>query len=130
MLVDDDGLTATPALPMTGTHMNRSQASSLQVRIVVNGVSYDIIADGDTPLLWILRDRLGLTGAKYGCGRGFCGACLVHLNGTPVSSCTIPLRAVGNQRVLTIEGTARTGARMPRRLSSRNSTAQLSVLSR
>lgn len=84
---------------------HRAMTASYQAfRIVVNGDAHTIEADGDTPLLWILRDRLGLTGSKYGCGSGYCGACLVHLNGAPVPSCTLPLSAVGDQAVVTIEG--------------------------
>jgi aerobic-type carbon monoxide dehydrogenase small subunit (CoxS/CutS family) len=73
-------------------------------RLSVNGKSATLEADGDTPLLWILRDELGLTGTKYGCGMGLCGACTVHLDGRAVRSCQTPLRTVGAKRITTIEG--------------------------
>jgi isoquinoline 1-oxidoreductase subunit alpha len=63
-------------------------------------------AAADTPLLWILRDTLGLTGTKYGCGMGLCGACTVHLDGQAVRSCQTPIRAVGTKKITTIEGLA------------------------
>lgn len=70
----------------------------------INGKSYDIDADGETPLLWVIRDRVGLTGTKYGCGGGYCGACVVHLEGRPVRSCSLPLRAAAGKSLTTIEG--------------------------
>ena len=70
----------------------------------VNGKKRVIDADGDTPLLWVVRENLGLTGTKFGCGVGLCGACTVHLEGRPVRSCTVPIRAVSNSRITTIEG--------------------------
>ncbi|MGD2148082.1 MAG: (2Fe-2S)-binding protein, partial [Anaerolineae bacterium] len=75
-----------------------------QLRIVVNGQEHTIDVDPDTPLLWVLRDTLGLTGTKYSCGIGLCGACTVHLDGQPARSCTLPVSNVGDQEVTTIEG--------------------------
>ena len=72
--------------------------------LVVNGAAVTTDADPDTPLLWVLREHLGLTGAKFGCGAGLCGACTVHLDGQPVFSCITPLAAVEDQPVTTIEG--------------------------
>jgi aerobic-type carbon monoxide dehydrogenase small subunit (CoxS/CutS family) len=72
--------------------------------ITVNGNRYDVDAASDTPLLWVLRDHLGLTGTKFGCGAALCGACTVHLDGEPVRSCSLPLDAVGGRRITTIEG--------------------------
>jgi isoquinoline 1-oxidoreductase alpha subunit len=72
--------------------------------ITVNGQPRDVNADPAMPLLWVLREVLGLTGTKYGCGIAQCGACTVHLDGTPVRSCQIPLSAVGSRKVTTIEG--------------------------
>ena len=66
-------------------------------------------ADPDTPLLWILRDRLGLTGTKYGCGVGVCGACTVHLDGEAMPSCQVPVSAAAGKRVTTIEGLSASG---------------------
>jgi isoquinoline 1-oxidoreductase alpha subunit len=74
----------------------------------VNGKIYEIGDDVDpaTPLLWVLRDTLGLVGTKYGCGVGQCSACMVHLNGSPVQSCQIPAQSAAEQRITTIEGLA------------------------
>ena len=71
--------------------------------ITVNGRVHSVDVDDDTPLLWVLRDTLGLTGTKFGCGVAMCGACTVHLDGQPVRSCSIPVSAVAGQ-VTTIEG--------------------------
>ncbi len=71
--------------------------------IHVNGEAKSVSASPDTPLLWVLRDHLHLTGTKFGCGISLCGACTVHVNGEPVRSCTLPLDAVGDQRIETIE---------------------------
>jgi len=70
----------------------------------INGSTYDVEADPQTPLLWVIRDEVGLTGTKYGCGIAQCGACTVHLNGTAVRSCSLPVSAITNQRITTIEG--------------------------
>jgi isoquinoline 1-oxidoreductase subunit alpha len=70
----------------------------------VNGRSVTLDVDSDTPLLWVLRDALGLTGTKYGCGKALCGACTVHLAGDAVRSCITPVSAVGDRKVTTIEG--------------------------
>ena len=74
--------------------------------LMINGQPRPFEADPDTPLLWILRDTLGLLGTKFGCGGGFCGACTVHLDGAPRRACTTRVGAVGAQRVTTIEGLA------------------------
>jgi len=75
-------------------------------KLDVNGSSYDVDAEPDMPLLWVLRDRLGLVGTKYGCGIAQCGACTVHLNGAPVRSCVIRVADVAGQAIRTIEGLA------------------------
>ena len=74
------------------------------IRINVNGKALDLDAAPDTPLLWALRDFAGLTGSKYGCGMGLCGACSVLLDGTAIRSCSLPLSAVGKGKITTIEG--------------------------
>ena len=79
----------------------------------VNGTRHRISADPDMPLLWVIREQLGLTGTKFGCGIAQCGACTVHLDGAPVRSCTTPLRAAEGRSVTTIEGLATNGARHP-----------------
>jgi len=70
----------------------------------VNGTRHQVDVDPDTPLLWVLRDTLRLTGTKYACGVAACGACTVHVNGAPMRSCTTPVSAVAGQRITTIEG--------------------------
>ena len=74
------------------------------VSLNVNGRALQVVAEPDTPLLWVLRDGLGLTGTKYGCGVAQCGACTVHVDGQAVRSCVVPATAVGARQVTTIEG--------------------------
>jgi len=74
------------------------------IRLIVNGVTWDVDADPDTPLLWALRDHLGLTGTKFGCGVALCGACTVHVDGEAMRSCSVPLDTVAGKRITTIEG--------------------------
>ncbi len=77
------------------------------INLTINGEPKSIdVSDGTTPLLWILRDDLGLVGTKYGCGRGLCGACTVHLNGIAMRSCQLPIAALQGQSITTIEGLA------------------------
>jgi isoquinoline 1-oxidoreductase alpha subunit len=78
------------------------------ISLNVNGKRLRADADPDTPLLWVLRDHLNLTGTKYGCGMALCGACTVHLNGEPVRSCTTPVGDVKGRSITTIEGIAAT----------------------
>ncbi|CAN5176050.1 (2Fe-2S)-binding protein [soil metagenome] len=70
----------------------------------INGKATTVDAPGDTPLLWVLRDHVGLTGTKFGCGMALCGACTVHLDGTPVRSCQTPLSVAAGKKITTIEG--------------------------
>jgi isoquinoline 1-oxidoreductase alpha subunit len=74
------------------------------MKLFVNGAAHEVDASAEMPLLWVLRDLLGYTGVKYGCGMAQCGACTVHLDGKAVRSCTLPVSAVGEQKVTTIEG--------------------------
>jgi aerobic-type carbon monoxide dehydrogenase small subunit (CoxS/CutS family) len=74
------------------------------VALTINGTVRNVDADADTPLLWVLRDHLALTGTKFGCGKALCGACTVHVDGSPVRSCLLPLGAVEGKSVTTIEG--------------------------
>jgi isoquinoline 1-oxidoreductase subunit alpha len=78
----------------------------MSTSILVNGELRSVDADPDTPLLWVLRNHVQLTGTKFGCGMALCGACTVHLDGKPVRSCVTPLSAVGSRAVTTIEGLA------------------------
>lgn len=78
-------------------------------QLQINGKTLQAEVESDTPLLWVLRDSLGLVGTKYGCGIGQCGACTVHLNGNAVRSCSLPVSAVGNKKVTTIEGLSEKG---------------------
>ena len=80
-------------------------------RLTVNGKALDYQADADTPLLWVIREQLGLTGTKYGCGIAQCGSCTVHIDGAPVRSCVMPAAAVQpNQKITTIEGLSPDGS--------------------
>lgn len=81
----------------------------MHYEVVINGRTRRLDVAPDTPLLWALRDELGLTGTKYGCGLGICGACTVHLDGRPAPSCTIPMERLGRVAVTTIEGLSETG---------------------
>src|SRR6266513_1866406 len=72
-------------------------------KLNINGKSYDVDLPEDTPLLWTLRDQLGLTGTKFGCGMALCGACTVHVDGRAVRSCITPISAVANSKIVTIE---------------------------
>ena len=75
----------------------------------INGQTHTVEAAGEMPLLWVVRDLVGLTGSKFGCGGGFCGSCTMHLNGTAVRSCLTPVSSVGDQEITTIEGLSEDG---------------------
>ena len=79
------------------------------IKLNVNGTSHEFSGDGNMPLLWFLRDFAGLTGTKYGCGKGLCGACTVHMNGNAMRSCVLPMSAADGAEVTTIEGLAAGG---------------------
>jgi isoquinoline 1-oxidoreductase subunit alpha len=74
------------------------------ITLKVNGQTHEVDAEPDTPLLWVLRDSIGMTGTKYGCGIAYCGACTVHLDGVALRSCQMPVGDVGDAKVTTIEG--------------------------
>ncbi len=74
------------------------------IALTVNGTRHDVDVSGDMPLLWVIRDTLGLTGTKFGCGLAQCGACTVHLDGQPIRSCTTPVSVAAGKSVTTIEG--------------------------
>ena len=78
-------------------------------RLMINGKTVNIDVEPDTPLLWVLRDTLGMTGTKYGCGIAQCGACTVHIDGVAMRSCSIPVSAVAGKQITTIEGIAAGG---------------------
>ncbi len=79
-------------------------------KITVNGAEYAVDVDGDTPLLWVLRDVLGMTGTKFGCGVALCGACTVHRDGSPIRSCVTAIEEVGDSVITTIEAIGDTPA--------------------
>jgi isoquinoline 1-oxidoreductase alpha subunit len=82
-------------------------------RLVVNGKTHDVDADPNTPLLWVLREQIGLTGTKYGCGIAQCGACTVHIEGAAVRSCSLPVNEAEGKQITTIEGLAQNGVLHP-----------------
>lgn len=79
------------------------------MKLNVNGKDHEVTADPEMPLLWVIRDLLGLTGTKYGCGEALCGACTVHLDGDVVRSCVTPVRRAAGAKVITIEGLSPNG---------------------
>ncbi|HEX5129231.1 MAG TPA: (2Fe-2S)-binding protein [Usitatibacter sp.] len=79
------------------------------IRLVINGKPHDVDVDPNTPLLWVIREQVGLTGTKYGCGIAQCGACTVHVDGTAMRSCSVPASAVAGRKITTIEGLAQGG---------------------
>jgi isoquinoline 1-oxidoreductase alpha subunit len=82
----------------------------MPIKIKVNGADHEVDVDGGTPLLWVLRDVLGMTGTKFGCGMALCGACTVHLDGRPIRSCITPVERVGDSEITTIEAIGETPA--------------------
>lgn len=80
----------------------------MSFKIKINGHQHQVDIEGDTPLLWVIRDVIGMTGTKFGCGIAQCGACTVHLDGEPVRSCVLPVAAVGQREVTTIEAVGAT----------------------
>jgi len=82
----------------------------MSYQLKINGAAHSVEVDGDTPLLWVLRDVLGMTGTKFGCGKALCGACTVHLDGAPTRSCVTPVESVVGKSVTTIEAVGSTQA--------------------
>jgi isoquinoline 1-oxidoreductase alpha subunit len=85
------------------------EETEMAIELTVNGKAVSVEAQADTPLLWVVREHLKLTGTKYGCGAGLCGACTVHLDGAAVRSCQTPLSAVAGKKITTIEGLSEKG---------------------
>src|SRR5271157_4492647 len=86
--------------------MSTGRRSEPMISLTINGKTHDVDADPDTPLLWALREWVGLTGTKYGCGIAQCGACTVHINGAATRSCQVPVNSVAGKQITTIEGLA------------------------
>lgn len=89
-------------------HSTKMNDRDVPVKLKVNGETHEVDVDEETPLLWVLRDHLNLTGTKYGCGISQCGACTVHVRGKPLRSCTTPVSSVSQFEITTIEGLAAT----------------------
>ena len=87
--------------------------STSMTTLSINGKSYEVDVERDTPLLWVLRDTIGLTGTKYGCGIAQCGACTVHIDGVATRSCQVPVGTVGSKAITTIEALAQNGKLHP-----------------
>ena len=83
------------------------------IKLNINGQAHDVDVDPDTPLLWVIREWVGMTGTKYGCGIAQCGACTVHLDGVAMRSCSVPAGSVGNVKITTIEGLSPDGLSHP-----------------
>ena len=81
----------------------------MAVELTINGQTHALEVDPQTPLLWAIRDLVGLTGTKYGCGKALCGSCTIHVDGQPMRSCVVPVSAVAGKSVTTIEGLAENG---------------------
>jgi isoquinoline 1-oxidoreductase alpha subunit len=101
-------------MPMVVCRSMKNRSAAMAYTIDVNGRAYQVDSPGDTPLLWVIRDLLDLTGTKFGCGIAQCGACTVHLDGDPIRACVLPLAAVGTRKIVTIEaiGTTEAGRRI------------------
>ena len=89
---------------LSGSRQPRIERNDAMVKIKVNGVERELDVDPAMPLLWALREELQITGTKFGCGVGVCGACTVHLDGTPVRSCVVPVSQTAGRNITTIEG--------------------------
>jgi len=94
---------------LTVSGRNADQGRAIMARLNINGKDYDVDVEADTPLLWVIRENVGLTGTKYGCGVGECGACTVHIDGVATRSCQTLAGTVGGKQITTIEGLAQNG---------------------
>jgi isoquinoline 1-oxidoreductase subunit alpha len=92
-----------------GRRAEQPPGETLMQKLTVNGVAHEVDVEADTPLLWVLREQLGMTGTKYGCGMALCGACTVHVDGEATRACVLPVSAVAGKRITTIEGLAVNG---------------------
>jgi isoquinoline 1-oxidoreductase subunit alpha len=101
----------------SGYHLSKQSKQSQRrcgmVKLTINGKAQEVDVDPDTPLLWVIREWVGLTGTKFGCGIAQCGACTVHVDGVATRSCSIPVSAVINNQITTIEGLAHNGTPHP-----------------
>src|SRR4051794_6506484 len=88
------------------SYFNAKTGGKTMVALTINGQSHSVDVEPDTPLLWVLRDNLGMTGTKFGCGIAQCGACTVHVDGVAMRSCSVPVSAVAGKQVATIESLA------------------------
>jgi isoquinoline 1-oxidoreductase subunit alpha len=88
---------------LTCSETKKEESKTMAISFNLNGSTVSVQAEPDTPLLWVIRDEVGLTGTKFGCGAALCGACTVHLNGSPIRSCQTPVSAVAGKNVATVE---------------------------
>src|SRR2546429_407394 len=95
---------------VTAANVVTPRKDTMTYKLKVNGTVHDVDVDGDTPLLWVLRDVLGMTGTKFGCGQALCGACTVHLEGAPIRSCITPIESVDGKAITTIDAVGKTPA--------------------
>jgi isoquinoline 1-oxidoreductase subunit alpha len=96
-------------MAVTARPAKKSQGENAMVHLTINGRAYDVDVEPDTPLLWVIRDSVGLTGTKYGCGIAQCGACTVHIDGVATRSCSLPVSDAAGKKITTIEGLAQNG---------------------
>jgi isoquinoline 1-oxidoreductase alpha subunit len=115
-------------LSLFGTNSNACGGSRDMATFKVNGVEHTVDVEADMPLLWVLRDELGMTGTKFGCGIASCGACTVHVNGSAVRSCVLPVSAVEGQDITTIEGLAQQARTSSTGVGTFTPTSQLSAV--
>jgi isoquinoline 1-oxidoreductase alpha subunit len=89
------------------------EGEKFMAHLIINGQTHDVDVEPDTPLLWVIRENIGMTGTKYGCGIAQCGACTVHIDGVATRSCSMPISAVEGKQITTIEGLAQNGTTHP-----------------